>query len=246
MPFPVNGLEQHYAIAPESYFQAHDTSAKERGADWILDPAERLLGGKGKLLDIGAGRGELLCAAGRQGWVVAGIETSSTFAESAVKLSGAEIRREPIEQCEFPDSSFDVVVMAAVLEHLYQPAETIREIARILRPGGVLYLEVPNEAGPYFRLGNLYQKLRRRDWVVNLSPTFSPFHVFGFTCKSLRALLAKHGLKPAVWRVYAGDYNPPDVGGLCGIAERLAARAITRVSELSGWGNQIETWAVKI
>ena len=65
-----------------------------------------------------------------------------------------------------------------------------------MRPGGFVMLDVPNEKGLFFKAGNLYQKARGRRWCVNLAPTFSPFHVFGFSPRSLRKLLAKHGLEP--------------------------------------------------
>jgi SAM-dependent methyltransferase len=246
MPVPINGLEQHYAISPDIFFHNHESSSRERGATYILGPVERLLGGKGRLLDIGAGRGELLKIAGQQGWSVVGIEPSSTFAEYASSFSGAEIRQEPIERCGFADGTFDVVILSAVLEHLYQPDDMIREISRLLRPGGVLYVDVPNEDGLYFRVGNLYQRLRGRKWVINLSPTFSPFHVFGFTPSSLRALLSKHGLKPEVWRLYEGVCLLPDSGGFAGMAEKVAARVVTRLSKLGSLGNYVETWAVKL
>ena len=167
-----------------------------------------------------------------------------TFAPE--RRSGMEVRREPIERCGFPDASFDAVILAAVLEHLYDPDATVREIARVLRPGGAFFVDVPNEAGLYFRLGNLYQRLRGRDWVVNVAPTFEPFHVFGFGPRSLRALLAKHGLAVREWRVYGGRSMVPGRGGLSGVLEHLASRAVTAASNLGNLGTYIETWAVKL
>jgi 2-polyprenyl-3-methyl-5-hydroxy-6-metoxy-1,4-benzoquinol methylase len=236
MPRPINGLAQHYAVEADDYFQQHDTGKKEEAALLLLREARELTGG-GRLLDIGSGRGEMLSAAVKSGWEAVGIETSPTFAEHAARRSGAEVRREPLEQCAFEPHSFDVVILAAVLEHLYNPDETIRVIARILRPGGALFVDVPNEEGLYFRVGNLYERLKGRDWVVNLAPTFEPFHVFGFGPRSLRTLLAKHGLRPERWRIY-GD-------GLAGTVERHAARAITALSNFGSLGTYIETWAVK-
>jgi SAM-dependent methyltransferase len=179
------------------------------------------------------------------GWEVVGIEPSPSFAEHCEQVSGAEIRREPVERCGFPAESFDAVVLAAVLEHLYNPDETIGEIARILRRGGALFVDVPNESGLYFRFGNLYQKLSRRNWSVNLAPTFEPFHVFGFGPRSLRSLLAKHGLSARHWRVYAGRSVLPKRGGLMGSIEQLAAHAVTALSNVGELGTYIETWAVK-
>jgi SAM-dependent methyltransferase len=245
MPVPVGGVEQHYTLEPEDYFRNHDTEKKVEGWDKQLAVAESLTGGKGRLLDIGAGRGEVLVAAHQRGWEAVGIEPSSSFAEQCEQLAVAEIRREPVERCNFPAESFDVVVLAAVLEHLYNPDETIGEIARILRRGGALFVDVPNESGLYFRFGNLYQKLSRRDWSVNLAPTFEPFHVFGFSPRSLRSLLIKHGLSPSYWRVYAGRSVLPGRKGLMGSLEQLAAHAVTALSNLGELGTYIETWAVK-
>jgi 2-polyprenyl-3-methyl-5-hydroxy-6-metoxy-1,4-benzoquinol methylase len=245
MPVPIGGIAQHYALDADSYFQHHNLEEKvERWRKQLLD-AERLTGGKGRLLDIGAGRGEVLIAARELGREAVGIEPSASFAEYAAERSGFKIRREPVEQCGFDDESFDVVILSAVLEHLYNPDETIAEIARILRKGGALFVDVPNESGLYFRFGNLYQKLRRRNWSVNLAPTFEPFHVFGFNPRSLRAILAKHGLSVRHWRVFAGQSVLPNRGGLIGPLEQLAAHAVTALSNVGELGTYIETWAVK-
>lgn len=245
MPIPLNGLAQHYNLEADKYFQHHDLANKEQGATRLLKRAAELIGGKGRVLDVGAGRGELLLAAKQEGWSVLGLEPSPSFAAYAARYSGAEVRQEPIEHSHLPDSSFDVVILAAVLEHLYNPDATIGAIRRILRPGGALFLDVPNEKGLYFRVGNLYQKLRGRDWTVNTAPTFEPFHVFGFNPKALRALLAKHGLQTKDWHVYAGRSVLPARGGLVGVAEGAAARLVTAVSRFRGLGAYIETWAIK-
>jgi len=110
----------------------------------------------------------------------------------------------------------------------------------------VVFLDVPNESGLYFKMGNLYQRLCGRDWVVNIAPTFSPFHVFGFDPRSLRALLAKHGLKPLRWRVYPGQAMVPSLSGLAGRLESVAAHAVTALSRFDSLGTYIETWAIKL
>jgi SAM-dependent methyltransferase len=180
------------------------------------------------------------------GWEATGIELSPNFADHASKRSGAEVLLKPLEDCGFDDGSFDAVLLSAVLEHLYNPNEVLSEIARILRPGGALFLDVPNEAGLYFHVGNLYERLRGRDWVVNLAPTFSPFHVFGFTPKSLRALLLKHGFEVRRWYVYSGKTLVPAHGGLVGRLERRASSIVGALSKIGNLGTYIETWAVRM
>lgn len=245
MPYPKGGLDQHYAMDADEYFRHHDTGGKLETARAMLRQAESLTGGRGRVLDIGAGRGEMLEAARAEGWTAVGIEPSESFARYCEEHTGAEIRRRPVEECGFEAGYFDAVILSAVLEHLYNPDETIREISRVLRPGGALFVDVPNETGLYFLVGNLYQKLRRRNWSVNLSPTFEPYHVFGFNPRSLRALLSKHGLKVAIWRCYGGRSVLPSRGGLMGAAEQAASHVVTAISNVGNLGTQIETWAVK-
>ncbi|HEX8189723.1 MAG TPA: class I SAM-dependent methyltransferase [Pyrinomonadaceae bacterium] len=245
MPLPAGGVGELYALDPDQYFRNHDLGDKLAGARHMVAGASRLTGGPGRLLDVGSGRGDVLVAAREAGWEATGIDLSPSFADYAERRSGAKVFREPIERCGFADGSFDAVILAAVLEHLYDPDATVREIARVLRPGGAFFVDVPNEAGLYFRLGNLYQRLRGRDWVVNVAPTFEPFHVFGFSPRALRALLAKHGLAVRDWRVYGGRSMVPRRGGVLGAAEHLAARAVTAASNLGELGTYIETWAVK-
>jgi 2-polyprenyl-3-methyl-5-hydroxy-6-metoxy-1,4-benzoquinol methylase len=245
MPVPIHGLEQHYGVDSAEYFQHHDCDTKTAYAHFFLKEAVALCGKKGRLLDIGAGRGEFLRAAVDDGWEAVGIEPSPQFAKYASQHSGVAVIPKPIEQCHFEAGTFDVILLSGVLEHLYHPDDTIREIARVLRKGGALFLDVPNEAGLYFRSGNFYEHLRGRNWVVNLAPTFPPYHVFGFTPRSLRSLLAKHGLTPAKWRVYGGHAMVPASGGLMGSLEQGAARAVTALSKFGSLGTYIETWAIR-
>ncbi|HVF55398.1 MAG TPA: class I SAM-dependent methyltransferase [Pyrinomonadaceae bacterium] len=245
MPVPVGGMNQHYSGEADDYFKNHDSDVKEDIYLTLIRQGEALVGGKGRLLDIGAGRGEFLRVAQREGWTTTGIEPSDSFAAYAERYTGAEIRRQPVEECGFAPASFDLVNLGGVLEHLYNPDETIREIARVLRPGGALFVDVPNEMGLYFRVGNLYQKLRLRRWSVNLSPTFDPYHVFGFNAKSLRALLAKHELRVAELRFYSGGSVLPALGGMTGALEQWASDLILKASRRGGLGLQVEAWAVK-
>jgi SAM-dependent methyltransferase len=243
MPVPVGGVDQHYTLDPGTYFKHHDMEVKKQTAKSLLHQAEEIIGRKGRILDIGAGRGELLSVAKEEGWEPIGIEPSTPFAEYAKSHAGVEILQTPIEQCSFPSASFDAVILSAVLEHLYNPDETIAEISRVLRPGGALFVDVPNEMGLYFRIGNLYQKIRGRDWCINLSPTFEPFHVFGFTARSLRLIFAKHGLKIVRIRFYGGKFIFPEQKGRT--LEVLAGKILTKISNWGRLGTYIDAWAVK-
>ena len=245
MPIPEGGLGQHYSMEADEYFAQHDLGDRFDGANEMLATAESLLGRKGKLLDVGVGRGEILMAAIEADWDCEGVEPSETFADHVEKASGTKIWRSSIEECEIPSAEFDIVILSAVLEHLYDPDLVVGKIANILKPGGFVFLDVPNEKGLFFKAGNLYQKVRGRKWCVNLAPTFSPFHIFGFSPRPLKKLLAKHGLTPHVWNVYGGTSHVPSRGGLVGKVESLGSHAVTRLSDLGEMGTYIQTWAQK-
>ena len=245
MPVPVRGLEQHYSVDADQYFEYHKSDVRSETAQILIREAEEFLGRKGKLLDVGTGRGENILCAKERGWDVAGVEPSEGFAAYAEKASGVKIRREPVEKCGFADGEFDVVMLSAVLEHLYNPDEVVAEISRITKRGGLFYLDVPNERGLFFRVGNLYQKIRGTNWSVNLSPTFTPFHIFGFSPKSVKMMLAKHGFGIKKMGVYGGISLVPNGNGIRGKIESQAARAITAVSNYGNLGTYIIGWAVK-
>jgi len=243
MPIP-SSINEHYGDAQE-YFVEHSFDGKQAAYERLLDSFQELGAKPGKLLDIGAGRGELLRAALMRGWDAVGLEPASHFARFAREYSGAQIVEATLEQRPFPENSFDAVTLGAVLEHVFNPRELLAEINRLLRPGGFLWLDVPNEAGIFYLLGNIYQRMRRRDWVVNLSPTFPPYHVFGFTPRALRRLLQVTGFQPLRLKTYAAcaiveTRNSPVPASL-----RQLVRWSLRLGALAGAGTYMDAWAIK-
>lgn len=108
-----------------------------------------------KLLDIGSGYGTNLatCIAdfGADGYGVepSGVGFGEGFAASRKLFAANGLDPERIinstgESLPFPDESFDVVYSANVLEHTQNPEQVLREALRVLRPGGQLYMEMPN------------------------------------------------------------------------------------------------------
>jgi len=106
MPIPIGGLGQHYDVDADSYFKEHDKGERLAGAISLVRQAEKILGRKGKLLDVGVGRGEILIAAKEQGWEIEGVEPSETFADYAEKRTGSLIWRKPIEECDILAGEF--------------------------------------------------------------------------------------------------------------------------------------------
>lgn len=180
---------------PNEYFIHHNLEEKISNYSLLLKKLEKKLGYKGKILDVGSGRGELLYAAKNLGWEVYGIELSKEFVQFTMKNYGIEVKNCSLEAANYPEEYFDIVVLNAVLEHLYYPKQILIEINRILKKNKFLWMNLPNEGSLYNIVGNLYFKFLGRNWVTNLSPTFSPYHVQGFTKNSIKTILLKTGFK---------------------------------------------------
>jgi 2-polyprenyl-3-methyl-5-hydroxy-6-metoxy-1,4-benzoquinol methylase len=132
-----------------------------------------------RLMDLGAGLGRLSEEAAVRGATPIAIEPGSGFREIAlerIRRGGRGMVVAAVgENLPFRDNSFDVVISLEVLEHVESPAAMLREVRRILKPGGWFYLTCPNYLS--FRevhynvawlpllpktLGSLYLRLRGR------------------------------------------------------------------------------------
>ncbi len=132
---------------------------------------ERLAGGPGRVLDVGCGRGFLLDAFRRRGWQVQGTELDDRSAAHARDVMGIPVHVGPADGWPWPEGHFDAVVFWHVLEHLSEPHHAIERARRLLRPGGVLMVGVPNFASPEARLargGWFHLDVPRH--VVHLTP----------------------------------------------------------------------------
>jgi 2-polyprenyl-3-methyl-5-hydroxy-6-metoxy-1,4-benzoquinol methylase len=244
-PFPTN-LDELYSVT-DGYFDAHpEQEEKTRQRGELIQQLEALTPGR-RLLDVGAGLGETVAAACRRGWDAWGIESARSFVDKAEQLVPGRVFHGEIQNAppRLTERLYDVIVLAAVLEHLHDPATVLHAVSRLLAPGGVLYVDVPNEVGLYFTMGNLWMRLRGRDWVVNLAPTFSPYHVFGFSRRSLTSMLQRHGLEPEVWRFYPGTPLLPFRPSLSGAAEWIGSRLMSRLGRRGELGAYVECYARK-
>lgn len=156
--------------------------------------AVRSLGLHGRLLDVGCGDGKLMACVAPFVAHVVGVDSEA----GAVRLARQQLRT--FQNCEalhiasydlpFSDGTFAIATSADVIEHLTDPARHLREIRRVLSPGGALVLTTPK-----WRAAGKWDERHEREYRV----------------EELRALLAEHFASvemryfwPAVWsRVYA-------------------------------------------
>ncbi len=141
----------------------------------------RSIGGGARLLEIGCGTGVFLAKAREHGFDCSGLELSSYAAEFVRKM-GIPVETKAIEDANFPENSWDVIVMREVIEHLAHPKEALQTIHRWLKPGGVLFMATGNYDCPE-------RKLRGSDWFY-----FMPEgHLYYFSNRTMTKYLKKVG-----------------------------------------------------
>jgi SAM-dependent methyltransferase len=136
-----------------------------------------------KLLDIGCGAGGLLEAARKHGWNAQGLDVSSHAAKHVREL-GFEVFEGELREAAYPAAHFDVVTAAELLEHIFEPAALLREVARILRPGGLFWTTTPHARGISGRMLGL-------KWRC----VWPPEHLQLFSIRGLKALLREAGFR---------------------------------------------------
>lgn len=236
-PRPVpQTLAHHYGRPPEQYWRA---SYFEDDPGYFDDHAEtfrRLWDGTGlaRALDLGAGLGKAMAALERHGFDTLGLEPSVEFYDRAVAngIDRGRLQLATIEDADYEPGAFDFVNFGAVLEHVHDPATALTRAFRWLAPGGLILVDVPSASWLIGRLLNLVHRALRQDYVTNLSPMHSPFHLYEFTLDSFE----RHGRR-AAYEVVEHRFVPSETF-LPFPADALAARIMTR----TGTGMQLEVW----
>ena len=144
---------------------------------------------KGRILDVGCADGKFLWALDPEKWDRTGVG----FAEHTVRLVNDKIPDLTlIEGDLFSDklseNSFDVITFWHVLEHLPQPRAVLERTHKLLRPGGWLFISLPN-------FDSLQARLFQRHWYAFDDV---PRHLYHFAPRPLELLLKENGLGRSV------------------------------------------------
>lgn len=175
------------------------------------------------ILDLGCGSGVLSCVAARHGARV----TAADLTDEAVRMARANaesqnlsvnVVRTDAEKMGFAEASFDYVLSWGVLHHSSNTEQALREVGRILRPGGRGLMMVYHKASLFYWLKGLF-------WLIFKGKIFQghsiesvqDFYVDGyyhrhFTGSELAASLAQGGLRAV--KVYATQQQEPILPGL--------------------------------
>jgi 2-polyprenyl-3-methyl-5-hydroxy-6-metoxy-1,4-benzoquinol methylase len=138
---------------------------------------------KGSLLDIGAGAGAFAAYMKSAGWSVTGLEPDESTRAKAIQNYGITLA--PSEELfRFIPESFNAITMWHVLEHVHDLHGYLVEIKKLLKPGGVLFIAVPN-----------YTSDDASRYKASWAAYDVPIHLYHFSPGSMKTLLDKHGFR---------------------------------------------------
>lgn len=209
----------------------------------------------GRWLDVGYGEGALLDVAAAHGWQCFGTEVCPPVLAYGARRGWtiAMELRDPL----FPEGGFDVVTMIELIEHVPHPKALLADAARLLRPGGLLFVTTPNA-------NSINRHLLSGDWTVFCPPE----HLTIWTRNGLRRAFRDAGLEPVRFRTEGlnpaeilSRYRPKRAGAApvnrnqaalalnSGLSRtgprRMLKSAINEGLSLLGVGDTLKSWAVR-
>ena len=100
--------------------------------------------GRKRCLDLGSGSGEFMYLANRIGIDCLGVEPNGGYSAYCRDELGLDVLSQTLEESGFPDSSFDLIRLSHVMEHMRDPVRSLKVLRQWLAEDGILYIEVPN------------------------------------------------------------------------------------------------------
>ena len=185
-----------------------------------------------KLLDVGAATGEFVRAARDLGFDADGIELSEFAVRQADRVNGVCLRR--LLLADVPGRElYDAMHLNHVFEHFNDPLAELAHMHRLLRRGGVLYLEVPYQF-------NVVERVKHALWPEQATLTLhSLHHAYFYRPSSLGRLVAANG-----FRIHSLSVFDPKRYPVLTASERVKCW-LWRALALFGIGNHIELYAVR-
>ena len=146
----------------------------------------------GRSLDVGCATGEFVDVLAAQGWDACGIDAFAEFRDDGERLFRSTL-------AEFESSNhFDLVTLVHCLEHMPDPIDGLRKVRRLLAPGGLALVVVPNFGGLWAK------KLGERWYMLDLQN-----HVYHYTLTALENVIGRCGFDIVRLDTYAGHAVMP-------------------------------------
>jgi 2-polyprenyl-3-methyl-5-hydroxy-6-metoxy-1,4-benzoquinol methylase len=141
-----------------------------------------------KILDVACGTGSILRTLKQRGFVNLYALEISGYAVSRLNSEGIHARRGMLPRIDFPGHEFDIVIASQVLEHVIRRGTFARELRRVLKPDGRVFIFVPNNC---------------------LGPIDEPEHVIAYTAESLQRFLSKYFVVEGIKGIHDANHESP-------------------------------------
>ena len=153
------------------------------------------------VLELGCSSGSFVALMRHAGYEASGVEMSPWVVAFGKETFDVPVSIGPVESLDFPPSSFDVIALMDVLEHLPDPEATMRYCLQLLKPDGLLLIQAPQ-----FKEGMSYNALveSHGQFLVQLK---SEEHLYLFSERSVKELFRRLGaeyicFEPAIFAQY--------------------------------------------
>jgi 2-polyprenyl-3-methyl-5-hydroxy-6-metoxy-1,4-benzoquinol methylase len=215
----VYASQQYQDIVRDLGIKSHEYRVGRFGAERVGLMANHVTAARPRYLDVGCSTGFVVEAARDRGWEAVGIDLNPSAVEFG-RGRGLDLRTAALEEAGFEPGSFDAVSLFDVLEHLIDPVRTLRAAVRLLQPGGIVFLYVPN-----------YDSASRLLMGKDAHFIWPTHHLNYYTPTTLRDLMSREGLRTEyvategldvvdyLW--YRREVQGKDDGGIAEIADLL-------------------------
>jgi SAM-dependent methyltransferase len=179
-----------------------------------VDPRDFIYPNKtSKMLDYGCGSATYIQYFHNKGYDISGADVSLAVVEES-KRNGLKVNKvDYFNEIPFTSDQFDIVYLMQVFEHLRDPNTFLKELNRIMKSDGCLYISIPNA-------NSIWRKIFKQNWV---SGFFAPFHLAHYSQETFTVLAEKYGFEvkncfyrtPDGWfRLHVKAYLHPEINNL--------------------------------
>ena len=194
------------------------TSDAKRFCDIAQDIFRHLPDRQSRVLDIGCASGGLLRRLKDLGYTeLLGMDQSPSSAELARRLAGVRVTNSDLKEIAREEQPFDLLVQVGVLEHIRDVEGALTVMDSLLRPGGLIYFEVPDVTG-------------FTEWPGAPFQQFSIEHVNFFSSQSLASLMARRGFEALdVIRTSRDHTSSAKMPVVCGFFRKAAVNPVEKI-----------------
>jgi SAM-dependent methyltransferase len=247
-PYPSSDLESIYGVnyfinenpkgGYANYFEGMNINKKtfyER-----IKRINRKIGKRGRMLDIGSALGDSLVEAKLLGWKnLYGVELSKYAARESQK-KGLNVKIGTLKKAAFPSNYFDVVTLQDVVEHFKDPLAELKEVYRVLRTDGIVFVVTPDVDGFWAKLlGKLWYHYKPGEHIIYLSQKTLKKALVDVGFKNIETRKTYHTMSLEYIFNRLRFYSPRLFGGLLKLVRgnflgKISFRVY--IGEIEGWG----------